>query len=130
MIQQIQQQSPNVAVSYIQCDLCDNASIKKAAEQVKSLVDGVDVLINNAGVMAVRSFQLSTDGVETQLAAGYLGHFLLTNLLKDKILAARGIVLNITSSAYTLAEVDTDDPNFEAWNSDPPSKSALIHRGW
>ena len=86
-------------------------------EQVNSLVERIDVLVNNAGVMAVRTFQPSADGVETQFAAGYLGHFLLTNLLKNKIVAANGIVLNMTSSAYALAEVNTEDPNFEAHGS-------------
>ena len=49
----------------------------------------------------------------SQLAAGYLGHFLLTNLVLGKLIAAKGIIINITSMAYTLAEVDTKDPNFD-----------------
>ena len=97
----------------MQCDLLDNVSVRKAAARVNSLVHKIDILINNAGIMAARTFQKSADGVESQFAAGYLGHFLLTNLIMDKIVAARGVVVNMTSSAYMLDEVDTHDPNFE-----------------
>ena len=52
------------------------------------------------------------DEVESQFAAGYLGHFLWTNLIVDKLVAANGIVLSMTSTAYKLDEVNTEDPNF------------------
>jgi len=112
VMKEIQQANPAVKVDFVQCDLSNNASVRTAAEKVNSSVDKVDVLINNAGVMAVRTFQKSVDGVESQFAAGYLGHFLLTNLIMDKLVAAKGVVINMTSSAYTLDEVDTEDPNF------------------
>ncbi len=47
-------------------------------------VDGVDVLVNNAGIMAV-PFALTADGFESQIGTNHLGHFALTNLLLPKI---------------------------------------------
>lgn len=70
------------------------------------------MLINNAGVVARKQFELSKDGVEGHFAANYLGHFLFTNLVADKIAKANGIVINVSSMAYTLAETETEDPNF------------------
>lgn len=113
VIKEIQASSPGVKAIFIQCDLTDNSSVRKAAARVNSVVTKIDISINNAGVMAVRSFHLSADAVESQFAAGHLGHFLLTNLIMDKIVAGNGVVVNMTSSAYTLAEVDTQDPNFD-----------------
>ena len=75
-------------------------------------MDKIDILINNAGIMAARTFRKSADGVESQFAAGYLGYFLLTNLIMDKIIAAKGVVVNMTSSAYMLDDVNTHDTNF------------------
>ena len=113
VIEEIHKANPAVKTTFVQCDLADNASVRKAADQVRKIVDKIDVLLNNAGIMAVRTFQKSVDGVESQFAAGYLGHFLLTNLIVDKLVAANGIVLNMTSTAYKLDEVNTEDPNSE-----------------
>ena len=113
VIKEIQETNPEVNVNFIQCELSDNASVREAAAKINSLIGRLDVLINNAGIMAVRSFGKSVDGVESQFAAGYLGLFLLTNLIMDKIVAAKDIVINMTSSAYTLDEVNTEDLNFE-----------------
>ena len=123
VITEIQKMNSNIKVTYVQCDLLDNESVRKAAARVNSLVQKIDILINNAGIMAARTFRKSADGVESQFAAGYLGHFLLTNLIMDKIVAARGVIINMTSSAYMLDEVDTHDPNFEV-NENP-----MIWRG-
>lgn len=57
--------------------------MRKAAATIDSLVGKLDVLINNAGIITVHSFEKSVDGVESQFAAGYLGHFLLTNLIME-----------------------------------------------
>ena len=112
VIREIQKTNPNIQVTYVQCDLLDNESVRKAAVRVNSLVHKIDILINNTGIMAARTFRKSADGVESQFAAGYFGHFLLTNLIMDKIVAAKGVVVSMTSSAYMLDEVDAHDTNF------------------
>lgn len=89
-------------------------------------------LVNNAGVAAKKTFTLSADGVESHFAANYLGHFVLTNLLAPKLLASRGVVVNVSSTAYVVAETDTADPNFsggagyDAWVAYGRSKTANI----
>ena len=112
VITEINKVNPMVEIIYIQCDLSDNASVHSAAKQVASMTEKLDVLINNAGIMAARQFQKSVDGVESQFAAGHLGHFLLTNLLMKELVVAQGVVINMTSSAYVLDEPDVQDPNF------------------
>jgi NAD(P)-dependent dehydrogenase (short-subunit alcohol dehydrogenase family) len=95
--------------------LLGNASVRRAFQQVQHFTDRVDVIINNAGVMGVKDFVLSEDGVESQFAACYLSHFLLTNLLvKAGIIGREGDrVVNVGSLGYQLAEVDLDDINFQ-----------------
>ena len=112
VIEEIKAVNPKVKVGYIQCDLADNSSVREAAAQVNSRVDKVHILVNNAGIMAVRGFEKSVDGVESQFATCHLGHFLLTNLIMNKLVAAQGVVVNISSSTYTYDAVDTQDPNF------------------
>ena len=124
VIEDIKATNPTVNIAYIQCDLADNSSVRQAAAHINSLVDKVHILVNNAGIMAARNFQKSADGVEIQLAACHLGHFLLTNLIMDKLVAAQRVVINMTSSAYTLDAVDTQDPNFNVGTGCRPSSQA------
>ncbi|KAK3197387.1 hypothetical protein GRF29_216g19550 [Pseudopithomyces chartarum] len=114
--------NPDVAVKIIEIDLLSNQSVRSAVEQIKELTSIVDILINNAGVMATRKFVLSEDGVESQFAANYLGHFLLTNLLlKERLVQSGGVVLNVGSLGYQMADITFDDFNF---------KNGLEYNGW
>lgn len=95
-------------------DLCSLASVRKAAEEVNAWADvpSVDVVVNNAGVMAV-DFALTPDGFETQFAASHIGHFLLTNLIMDKILASESPrVVNVSSDGHRLGPIRWADPHF------------------
>ena len=75
--------------------------------------DAVDVLINNAGVMAC-PFGHTEDGFETQFGTNHLGHFLLTALLYPALRAGeRPRVVTLTSAGHSRADVDLEDPNFE-----------------
>jgi NAD(P)-dependent dehydrogenase (short-subunit alcohol dehydrogenase family) len=103
----------SIEVSFVTLDLLSNASVREAASNIKELVPHIDVLINSAGVMARKHYETSADGVEKQFAANHLGHFLLTNLILDKIVPVKGTIVNVTSMAYFIAEVNTEDPNFE-----------------
>ncbi|KAH8672126.1 hypothetical protein BGZ60DRAFT_505034 [Tricladium varicosporioides] len=116
VIKTIKAINAGIKVTFVALDLCDNTSVRKAADEAKKLIQHVDILVNCAGVMARRNYETSKDGVEGQFAANHLGHFLLTNLLLEEIVEAKGTIVNVTSSAYFIAEVNTEDTNFEEGN--------------
>ena len=94
-------------------DLGDLASIRAFAAVYLAGHDAVDVLMNNAGVMAC-PFGRTADGFETQFGTNHLGHFLLTALLFPAL--RKGVaprVVTLTSAGHSRADVDLDDPNFE-----------------
>jgi NAD(P)-dependent dehydrogenase (short-subunit alcohol dehydrogenase family) len=86
-------------------DVADLASVRAFAEGSGP----VDVLVNNAGIMAV-PFARTTDGFESQLATNHLGHFALTNLLLPK-LTDRVVV--VASAAHRSGRIDLADLNWE-----------------
>jgi NAD(P)-dependent dehydrogenase (short-subunit alcohol dehydrogenase family) len=86
-------------------DVADQSSVREFAAGVGP----VDVLINNAGVMAV-PYALTADGFETQLATNHLGHFALTNLLLPSITDR---VVVVSSDSHVRGEIDLDDLNWE-----------------
>lgn len=91
-------------------DLSDLASVRDAAQSI----DHLDVLINNAGIMAPPKGQ-TTDGFETQIGTNHLGHFALTGLLLPKMPvetdAAR--VVTVSSMMHRAGAVEVDDLNYE-----------------
>jgi NAD(P)-dependent dehydrogenase (short-subunit alcohol dehydrogenase family) len=86
-------------------DLQNLASVRRFADGV----DKVDVLINNAGIMA-GPYAVTTDGFESQIGTNHLGHFALTNLLLPK-LADR--VVTVSSIMHRMGFVKLDDLNWE-----------------
>ncbi|OYD68226.1 oxidoreductase [Rhodococcus sp. OK302] len=86
-------------------DLSDLSSVREFADAT----DAVDVLVNNAGVMAV-PFRRTVDGFEMQIGTNHLGHFALTGLLKDKLTDR---VVTMSSMMHQLGTIDLDDLNFE-----------------
>ena len=66
---------------FLQGDLCDFASIRKAAEEFSKLEDHLDILINNAGAMTIPEWRVTVDGYEIMWQSNHLGHLLLTELL-------------------------------------------------
>lgn len=110
----ISQKQPQVPVRLLQLDLGSLAAVREAAAEVKSWDDvpHIDVLVNNAGIMAT-NFALSPDGFENQFATNHLGHFLFTNLIMGKILASRSPrVVNVSSDGHRLSPIRWADYNF------------------
>ncbi|MBA3233280.1 MAG: SDR family NAD(P)-dependent oxidoreductase [Propionibacteriales bacterium] len=87
-------------------DLADLASVRAFAADWQGQID---VLVNNAGVMAVPE-QRTADGFELQIGTNHLGHFALTNLLLPRL--TDGIV-SVSSVAHRLGRIDLDDLNWE-----------------
>jgi NAD(P)-dependent dehydrogenase (short-subunit alcohol dehydrogenase family) len=86
-------------------DVADQASVREFADRVGP----VDVLVNNAGVLAV-PWALTADGFETHLATNHLGHFALTNLLLPR-LTDRVVV--VSSDSHHTGELDLTDLSWE-----------------
>lgn len=105
---------PDVKVQFIECDLSSLDSVRNAAEVINNQVDRIHYIVNNAGIMAC-PYQLTIDRIEMQFATNHLGHFLLTNLLLPKILAAGpgARIVNVSSRGHRFSGVRTTDWNFE-----------------
>ena len=93
----------------IHCDLSDLASVVAAAEQLKILCTGLDVLINNAGGI-FKDRETTTNGLEWAFSVNHLGHFLLTQRLMPLLLAAdKPRIINVSSDAHKVAKPDMAD---------------------
>jgi NAD(P)-dependent dehydrogenase (short-subunit alcohol dehydrogenase family) len=86
-------------------DLSDLVSVRQFAEGIEQ----VDVLVNNAGVMAT-PLRRTKDGFELQIGTNHLGHFALTGLLLDRITDR---VVTVASGAHHLGQIRLDDLNWE-----------------
>ena len=93
-------------------DLTSIESIKKFAQEVNLQFESIDILINNAGVMMCPK-ELTTDGFEVQFQSNYLGHFLLTLLLIDKMKKSKyqPRIINVSSIAHLGGIINFDDLN-------------------
>lgn len=110
---------PDARIEVDLVDLADLASIRSFAERFLGSGRTIDVLMNNAGVMAC-PFGRTADGFETQFGTNHLGHFELTRLLEPALLAGDSPrVICLSSAAHGIADVDLDDPNFERTDYDP-----------
>src|SRR5947209_3715388 len=99
----IEQATPTAKVELQELDLTSLDSVRSAAEQLKSDHDTIDLLINNAGVMFTPK-STTKDGFELQFGTNHLGHFALTGLLLDRLLAAPGSrVVTVSSVGHRFA---------------------------
>lgn len=102
---------PQARVRFEPLDLTVLASVRDCAERLSAEQRGIDLLVNNAGVMALPKRQVTVDGFERQFATNYLGHFALTaHLLPLLRRAAPGArVVNVSSLAASLPSIDLSD---------------------
>lgn len=92
-------------------DLSSLASIRKFVENFQQEENHLDILINNAGILAT-PYTLTEDGFEMQFGVNHLGHFLLTNLLLDNLRASKsGRIVVLTSIAHFLGSINKQDLN-------------------
>lgn len=85
------------------CDLADFATVAACADEVNKLETPLDVLICNAGIMALPKLE-QVNGIERHFVVNHLGHFVLTNRLIDKVkAAAQGRVVVVSSMGYRWA---------------------------
>ncbi len=79
-LRQLQEAAPDATFDAIVCDLQDFQSVREATETIKSKYDVIDVLVNNAGVMALKDMA-TKDGYDVQIQTNCISHFLITNEL-------------------------------------------------
>ena len=112
----------------VELDLTSLASVRAGAEAILASVPQVDLLFNNAGVMATPEIR-TVDGFELQLGTNHLGHFLLTALLADAI-PPQGRIVNTTSLGHMITGIRWEDPHlrgsYEKWTAYGQSKSANV----
>ncbi|WP_299465386.1 SDR family oxidoreductase [uncultured Microscilla sp.] len=102
-------------VAFIKMDLAELSSVRNAAEEVIRTVPKIDALICNAAVAQVAKQAFTNDGFESQLGINHYGHFLLVNLLFDKVEETRGRVVVVGSQGYKmgLKTIQFEDMNFD-----------------
>jgi NAD(P)-dependent dehydrogenase (short-subunit alcohol dehydrogenase family) len=131
-VDELRRRYPGVTYKALQLDLSSQRAVRAAAERLLAWEDvpRIDILVNNAGVMNLPDRQLSPEGIELQFATNYVGHFLFTNLIVKRIIAAAesspsslsGVtrIVNVGSQAMVYSPVRFSDPNCTAQNGDLP----------
>ncbi|MHC5905598.1 oxidoreductase [Streptomyces sp. S6] len=120
---------PDADVEVRLLDLGDLRSVHRFAERLP--YDRVDLLVNNAGVMAV-PYGTTADGFETQFGVNHLGHFALTGLLLPRLLDAGpgARIVTVSSIMHAMSNVDLRDPNglrsYHRWTAYARSKTANL----
>lgn len=116
-------------VDLVALDLADLDSVRACAQGVVSSYDGLNLLINNAGVMAPPLLR-TRQGFELQLGTNHLGHFVLTNALTP-LLRPGARIVNVSSRGHLRSGMRWGDPHFRAteyekWTAYGQSKTANV----
>ena len=128
----IHDQVPDASLELQPLDLASLASVRQAAARILAGHPSVDVLVNNAGVMAVPE-RRTEDGFELQLAVNHLGHFALTaQLLPALLRGSDARVVSVTSTGrHAGRPLDPDNPHlrgrYDPWRAYGQSKLANLH---
>ena len=97
---EIRKKSGNGNVLVEQLDLASLESVRNFSAKINRQEERIDILINNAGIMACPKWK-TKDGFEMQFGVNHIGHFLLTNLLLDKIKSSGpSRIVNVSSRAH------------------------------
>ncbi|WP_405207502.1 SDR family oxidoreductase [Aquimarina sp. LLG6339-5] len=110
-----QELNDTIDVSNIRMDLAEQASVKKAAEEVLETVPRIDALMCNAAIAQVPKQTLTVDGFESQLGVNHYGNFLLQALLYPRIEESKGRIVTVGSMGYNLGikTIQFDDMNWD-----------------
>ena len=108
-VERLQQQVPDADTEVLALDLSDLGSVRTFVTEFLGRNDRIDLLINNAGVMGIDR-QETADGFEMQFGTNHLGHFALTGLLLDRMLATPGArVVTVSSMGARIGRMRFDD---------------------
>jgi NAD(P)-dependent dehydrogenase (short-subunit alcohol dehydrogenase family) len=126
----IQAGAGRASLRIVHLDLARLASVREAASEIRATCPRLDLLINNAGVMAVPRSR-SEDGFELTFATNHLGHFALTGLVLDRLLETTGSrIVTVSSIGHREGVMRFDDLQFDngydAWQAYYQSKLANL----
>lgn len=119
-----------VSCDLVQLDLADLDSVRRAAVEAAARLPRIDLLVNNAGVMAT-PLRRTAQGFELQLGTNHLGHFAWTTALLPQLVSGSRIV-NVSSRGHLRSPIRWDDPHFrvestyDRWTAYGQSKTANI----
>ena len=126
----IRSRHPKAAVRFDLLDLASLASVRAFAEGHLAAGRPIDILIDNAGVMALPTRQTTVDGFEMQFGTNYLSHFALVGRLLPLLIAAKARVIQLSSVAHRSGHIRLDDLNYQTHYSPWPvyqqSKLAML----
>ncbi len=123
--------APHAQVEARVLDLSSFQSIRQFSAEFKAAHSHLDVLVNNAGIMAIPAREITKDGLESQIGTNHFGHFLLTSLLFP-IIAKKGRIVNQSNSAHEFAASNfvfndlLSEKSYEAWSAYGNSKAANL----
>jgi len=104
---------PSAELETRELDLADLSSVRSFARAFSENHARLDLLVNNAGVMAIPKRQ-TADGFEMQLGTNHLGHFALTGLLLERLLATPDArIVTVSSTAHRMGRIHFDDLHWE-----------------
>ena len=134
-VAEIRAEQPDAQLETILCDLGSLEAIRASTAEANERFEAIDLLINNAGVMAC-PLSHTTDGFEMQFGTNHLGHFALTKglmplLEKGANSSGGGRIVNLSSRGHQMGPVDLEDPNFtdrpyNEWASYGQAKTANV----
>ena len=129
-VRAVRQAQAAADVAFRLCDLSSLESVRQFADDLLGAEQRVDLLINNAGIMAVPRRRETTDGFELQFGTNYLGHFALTGRLLPALQGGHGArVVYVASLAHRRGRIDFADPQgkaYGAWKAYSQSKLAML----
>ena len=131
---EIRRGAPDAALEIVPLDLGSLASVAEAAERILERHERIDLLVNNAGIMAIPE-RRTADGFEFQFGVDHLGHYALTARLMPALLRADAArVVTVTSSAHHMGRaVDPENPHLDGryrpWRAYGQAKLANYHFG-
>ncbi|CCD46993.1 hypothetical protein ACHAPC_003265 [Botrytis cinerea] len=126
-------------VEILEMDLSSLAGVRRGAEKFLRKSSKLNVLVCNAGIMAIPNYTTTVDGFEIQFGVNHLAHFLLFQLLKDTLLSSASPSFNsrvvvVSSASHRNGGIRLDDYNYtkrpeeyDLWGSYSQSKTANIY---
>ncbi len=128
--EEIHNQNSEASIEVMQLDLANLESIRNFTGQFNDRHEHLEILINNAGVMAIPRRE-TADGFEMQFGTNHLGHFALTGLLLEKLLATEhSRIVTVSSDVHKQGKIDFDDLNsredYHKWAAYGQSKLANL----